>query len=208
MLARLRSWLTFDDGPALESVRRRFVAIDVETTGLDSRRDAIVSLAAIPFPDGVPTGGYVTLVDPGRPIPAESTAIHGLTDGMVRGAPPIERVLRGAEPVLDGSVIVGHNVGFDAAVLARARRARGLPRLRNHIVDTDRLAASLHPEWRDFSLEHVAERLDVEVVARHTAEGDALTAGRILVALLPELHARHVRTVAELLWWQRRAPPR
>ena len=208
MLGRLRLWLRFDEGPSLESVRQRFVAIDLETTGLDPRRDAIVSLAAIPFLDGAPTAGYVTLVDPGRPIPPESTAIHGLTDGMVRGAPPLERVLRGAEPVIDGAVLVGHNVGFDAAVLARARRARGLPRLRNHIVDTLGLAASLHPQWRDFSLERIAERLDVEVVARHTAEGDALTAGRILVALLPALQVRRVRTVAELLWWQRRAPPR
>ena len=208
MLARLRAWLTLEEGPSLESVRRRFVAIDLETTGLDPRRDAIVSLAAIPFLDGTPAAGYVTLVDPGRPIPPQSTAIHGLTDGMVRGAPSLERVLRGVEPVIDGVVLVGHNVGFDATVLGQARRARGLPRLRNHLVDTDRLAASLHPEWRDFSLEHVAERLDVEVVARHTAEGDALTAGRILVALWPELQVRRVRTVAELLWWQGRARPR
>ena len=208
MFARLRSWLIFDEGPPLESVRRRFVAIDLETTGLDPRRDAIVSLAAIPFLDGTPASGYVTLVDPGRAIPPESTAIHGLTDGMVRGAPPLERVLRGAEEVIDGAVLVGHNVGFDAAVLSRARRARGLPRLRNPIVDTCRLAASLHPQWRDFSLEHIAEQLDVEVVARHTAEGDALTAGRILVAFLPELEARRVRTVGELLWWARHAPPR
>ena len=208
VLARLRSWLTIDEGPSLESVRHRFVAIDLETTGLDPRRDAIVSLAAIPFLDGVPTAGYVTLVNPGRPIPPESTAVHGLTDGMVRGAPPLEHVLRDAEPVIESAVLVGHNVGFDVAVLSRARRARGLPRVRNHVIDTNRLAASLHPEWRDLSLEHVADRLGVEVVARHTAEGDALTAGRILVALLPELGARRVRTVGELLWWERRARSR
>ena len=208
LFARLRSWLTFDEGPSLESVRRRFVAIDLETTGLDPRRDSIVSLAAIPFVDGAPTAGYVTLVDPGRAIPPESTAVHGLTDAMVRGAPPLERVLRDAEPVIDGAVLVGHHVGFDAAVLARARRARGLPRLRNRSVDTSRVAASLHPQWRDFSLERVAERLDVEVVARHTAEGDALTAGRILLALLLELETRRVRTVAELLWSERLARPR
>jgi len=207
-LARLRSWLTIDESPSLESVRQRFVAIDLETTGLDPRRDAMVSLAAIPFLDGVPAGGYVTLVDPERPIPPESTVVHGLTDGMVRGAPPPEHVLRDVEPVIEGAVLVGHNVGFDVAVLTRARRARGLPRLGNRSVDTGRLAASLHPEWRDFSLERIAERLGVEVVARHTAEGDALTAGRIFVSLLPELEARRVRTVAELLWWERRAPAR
>ena len=200
--------MAFVEGRPLESVRKRFVAIDLETTGLHPRRDAIVSLAAIPFLDGAPAPGYVTLVDPGRAIPPESTAIHGLTDGMVRGAPPLERALRGADAVIEGAVLVGHNVGFDAAMLTRARRVSRLPRLRNPIVDTCRLAASLHPRWQDFSLEHIAERLDVEVVARHTAEGDALTAGRILVAFLPELEARRVRTVGEVLWWARHAPLR
>ena len=47
---------------------------------IDTRRDAIVAVAAIPFVDGEPRDGYVTLVNPGRPIPAPSTAIHGITD--------------------------------------------------------------------------------------------------------------------------------
>jgi DNA polymerase III epsilon subunit family exonuclease len=205
LFIRLRSWLTIEEGPSLELVRQRFVALDLETTGLDPRRDTIVSLAAIPFVGGVPAGGYVTFVDPGRAIPPESTAIHGVTDAMVRGAPPLERVLREAEPVFGDAVLVGHNVGFDVAVLARARRICRLPRLRNPALDTGRLAAGLHPEWGDFSLERLAERLGVDVVARHTADGDALTAGRIFVALLPELEARRLRTVSELRWFARRA---
>jgi DNA polymerase III epsilon subunit-like protein len=205
---RLRSWLGFEEGPSLEFVARRFVALDLETTGLDPRRDAIVSLAAIPFVEGIPGPGYVTLVDPGRPIPPASTAIHGLTDGMVHGGPPLERVLERTDPVVGDAVLVGHHVGFDVAVLARARRARGLPRLRNHAIDTGRLAASLHPHWSDFRLERIADRLGVEVASRHTAEGDALTAGRIFLALVPELRARGVRTVAELLWFERLARSR
>lgn len=203
--ARLRAWLSLREGPSLETVRQRFVALDLETTGLDPRRDAIVSLAAIPFQDGRPAAGYVTLVDPERPIPPASTAIHGLTDGLVRGAPRLDQVLPALEPVVGDALLVGHQVGFDLAVLARARRARGLPRRRHRVADTGSLARVLHPEWRDFSLERIAAHLDVEVTARHTAEGDALTAGRIFLALIPELQAHRVRTVAELLWLQRHA---
>jgi DNA polymerase III epsilon subunit-like protein len=207
-LVRFRSWLGLEEGPLLQSVRRRFVALDLETTGLDPRRDAIVSLAAVPFVEGVPGRGYVTLVDPERSIPAAATAVHGLTDGMVRGGPSLASALDAAEPVVQGSVLVGHHIGFDVAVLARARRALRLPPWRNHAIDTGRLAIALHPEWGHPSLERIAERLDVDLVGRHTAEGDALTAGRIFLALVPELTARRVRTVAELLWFQRLARSR
>ena len=78
-------------GPDLTSVAERFVAVDLETTGLDPRTDAIVALAAIPFVGGQPQPGLVTLVQPGRPIPPPSTAIHGITDEMVAAAPAVPR---------------------------------------------------------------------------------------------------------------------
>lgn len=207
--ARLVGWVSRfapGRGPTLEAIRRRFVALDLETTGLDPRLDAVVSLAVIPFVEGERSEGLVTLVDPGRPIPAESVAIHGLTSEIVRGAPTIDRVLPDVETALAGDVVVGHGVGFDLAFLARERRARRMPPLSNPALDTQRLAAGLHPRWRDFSLEHVAARLGVRVVARHTAEGDALTAARILLALAPELAAHGLRTLSDLRWLQRQAP--
>ena len=96
-------------------------------------------------------------------------------------------------------------MGFDLALLARARRAHRLTRLGNPALDTRLLATRLHPEWRDFTLEHVASRIGIEVVTRHTAEEDALTAGRTFWALLPELETHGLRTLRELLWFQRRA---
>lgn len=202
VIGRLRSWLG-GDGPPLEAVQGRFLALDLETTGLDPRSDTVVSLAAIPFVDRVPGRGYVTLVHPARTIPPQSTAVHGITDAMVSGAPSLDDVLRDIDAVVGDAVLVGHRVGFDVSVLSRARRARRLPRLRNHALDTSLIAAALHPEWGDFSLERIAERLGVEVLNRHTAEGDALTAGRIFIALLPALQARRLRTVSEVLWFQR-----
>ena len=145
------------------------MAIDLETTGLDAGRDAAVAVAVVPFRGGEPAGGYETLVNPGRPIPAASTRIHGITDEMVAAAPPLGDVLDEIEAMCGEHVIVGHGVAFDLAILERARRAHRRPPLPNTALCTMRLAAALHPGWADVTLEALAARLGVPVVGRHTA---------------------------------------
>jgi DNA polymerase III epsilon subunit-like protein len=179
-----------------------FVALDLETTGLDPRRDAVVAAAAIPVVAGIPQPGYVTLVDPRRPIPASSSVIHGITDAMVTGAPPIEAVLHALGLVWGDGILVGHGVEFDVAILAREARAVGRRGPDNPTLCTMRLAAALHPDWTDVTLDTVAARLGVAVRDRHTARGDAEAAAAILMMLLPRLRARGVATLAEVLWLQ------
>ena len=207
-MRRLVGWLRGRAVPAddrlLGTVLGDFVAIDLETTGLDARRDAAVAVAVVPFRGGEPTGGYETLVNPGRPIPAASTRIHGITDDAVRAAPRLDAVLDDLEVLWRDHVVVGHGVAFDMAILDAARRARRQPPMRNAALCTMRLAAALHPGWTDVTLESVAARLGVPVVGRHTARGDAVTAGAVMVALLPELVRRGHRTVADALWLQSR----
>ena len=188
--------------------QRGFVAIDLETTGLDSRRDRIVSLAALDFVDGDVVPALVSLVNPGRPIPPSATKIHGLDDGAVADAPDERTIVTRFDALCAGRLIVGHGVAFDVAVLARARgRAAATPGPLATLC-TQRLAASLHPAWSDLSLEAVCGALDVPVTGRHTAEGDALTAGRLFLALIPRLQTGGIRTLREALWLQDRAPIR
>jgi DNA polymerase-3 subunit epsilon len=193
-------------GPDATALRETgFVALDIETTGLDPRRDAVVSLAAIPFVADRPRPGCAALVNPGRAIPPASSAIHGITDAAVRDAPPIGAVLPALVAHCDGSILVGHDVGFDLAVLDRELRAHGRAPLVGPALDTRRLAGGLHPDWGDLGLDAVAARLGIAIAGRHTAEGDALAAGDILLALLPRLVARGYRTVDEMLWFQQSA---
>jgi DNA polymerase III epsilon subunit family exonuclease len=184
-----------------------FVAIDLETTGLDPRRDDIVEIAAVPFIDGRPQHAYVTRVNPGRPIPLDSSRIHGITDDMVVGAPRIAEALGKLEEVCRGSVLVGHGIGFDLSVLSRIRRSHRLQPATNAALDIMRLAAALHPEWQRFGFDDIAARVGVGVLGRHTAEGDAVAAGEVLLALIPEIIARRLRTVGELIWFQDMAGP-
>jgi DNA polymerase-3 subunit epsilon/CBS domain-containing protein len=204
---RLAAWVrrlgTRDATPIDALLQPGFVAIDLETTGLDARRDAIVAVAAIPFAAGRPGPGYVSLVDPARPIPPASTRVHGIDDARVAGAPRLDAALARFDAACRGRVLVGHEVAFDLAVLARARRLRRLPPPEIVAFDTRRLAIALHPRWRRHAtLEELAAALGIPVVGRHTADGDARLAGQILVALLPEFRRRGVETLGALAWAQ------
>lgn len=189
-----------DDRSVESLLTQGFVALDLETTGLDPRRDDIVEIAAVPFVQARPQHAYVTRVNPGRPIPSDSSRIHGITDEMVIRAPRIGEVLAKLEEVCDNRVLVGHGIGFDLAVLSRSRRLHRLAPATNTALDIMRLAAVLHPEWQRFGFDDIASRLGIGVLGRHTAEGDALAAGEVLLALIPEIVARHLRTIGELIW--------
>jgi DNA polymerase III epsilon subunit-like protein len=183
--------------------QRGFIAIDLETTGLDPRRDRIVSVPALEFVGNDVLPALVTLVNPGMRIPASATTIHGIDDATVAEAPDEATVIARLDAVCACQVIVGHGVAFDVAVMARARgHAVATP---GPLVTlcTRRLAAALHPAWGDQSLEAVCGALGVSIAGRHTAEGDARAAGQLLIALVPRLQARGIRTLGEALWMQK-----
>ena len=99
------------------------LALDVETTGLDKKRDEIIEIAMVPFlfsGDGhiIETREpFQALRQPSRPIPSEITRITGIDDDMVRGATiHLEEISR----VLDGvHLIIAHNAGFDRPFVER-----------------------------------------------------------------------------------------
>jgi DNA polymerase III epsilon subunit-like protein len=185
-----------------------FVAIDLETTGLDARRDVPVAVAAIPFIAGAPRAdaGYATLVNPGRPIPAETQLIHGITDADVNAAPHIAAALPPFLEVCRQRPIVAHSAGFDLTIVNRAAKAAGLAPLEGPVLDIGALAHGLFPSWWDLSLEGLARLNEVEPLGRHTADGDALAAGRIFLRLIPRLEQQGVRTLADAVRFQRRTP--
>ena len=194
-----------DDRTVASLLTEGFVAIDLETTGLDPRRDDIVEIAAVPFVDARPQHVYVTRVNPGRSIPPDSSRIHGITDDMVVGAPRIGEALATLEEFCRGRVLVGHGIGFDLAVLSRIRRSHHLPPVTNAALDIMRLAAALHPDWQRFGFDDIASRMGIGILGRHTAEGDALAAGEVLLGLIPEIIDRRLLTIGDLTWIQEAA---
>ncbi len=177
------------------------VVLDTETTGLDPLKARIVQIGAVGIRHGVVDAGaaFARLVDPGVPIPAAVTAIHGIGDADVTGAGSFAEAFAAFEAWRAGRPLIGHNLGFDLALLRRECRLAGLAFTPPPALDTRLLGEVCFPTLPGFSLEVLAARLGIAVdrTVRHDAVADARLAAELFVALLPHLKAQGVRTVAE-----------
>jgi DNA polymerase-3 subunit epsilon/CBS domain-containing protein len=175
------------------------LVIDTETTGLDPVKARLIEIGGVRLESGavVRDGAYRRLVRPPAPIPPATTAIHGFDDAMLAGEPQFVEVADEIATNLDRPLLLGHSVGFDLAILKaefdRVGRAWTQPRS----LCTRMLSEIAQPNLPDYSLEQVAGWLGVTPGPRHSAVGDAITAGRIFLALVPKLRERGIRTLAE-----------
>jgi DNA polymerase-3 subunit epsilon len=165
----------------------RFVSLDLETTGLDYRRDAIVSVALVEIANLVPVDRPIlhTLIDPGRDIPPSASAVHGITDDMVRTAPAIAEVLPGIVARCADAVVVGHHVGFDVAMLRRAARAGGHSMPPLPWLCTWRMTGALDSRLAHRDLADIAQRFGIapEAYKRHDALDDARLTAHLFARL-------------------------
>jgi DNA polymerase III subunit epsilon len=191
----------------------RFVALDVETTGLDPRRDEIVSFAAVPVEEGrvLASEAVGGLVRPSAPPPGSSVEIHGLRAADLAAAPPAEEALAPLVAALTGRIPVAHAAWVERSFLGPRLRPLGfsLPR---RILDTALLWRALciergegDPGW--CALSKVAGGLGLPVHRSHDAEGDALTTAQAFLALATHLESGGQGSVGALAraHWQVRA---
>ncbi|WP_172958645.1 3'-5' exonuclease, partial [Thermus scotoductus] len=172
-----------------------YTAFDLETTGLDPEKDAILALGGVHVLGQrvLRQEAFEALVDPGRPIPKVSSEVHGLTWEMLKGKPRLEEVLPAFRAFLEDSVLLAHNGAFDMAFLRRV----GIHQ--PPLVDTLLLSHLLFPDLKDHRLEALAERFGVPVVGRHTALGDALMTAEVFARMVPLLKEKGYRTLGEVL---------
>ncbi|MGE0503158.1 MAG: DUF294 nucleotidyltransferase-like domain-containing protein [Rhizobiaceae bacterium] len=175
------------------------VAVDSETTGLDTQTARVVQFGVRRIAGGAldPDAAFDRLVDPGIAIPPIATRIHGITDAMVRGRPAFATVWPEYLAFVGDRIVIGHSIGFDLAVFEREARRAGLAFQRPRSLCVRLLATVANPRLPDYSLETIASWLGIELAGRHSALGDATSAAVIFNALLPKLAGRGVRTLAE-----------
>ena len=179
-----------------------YVALDIETTGLDSASDAIIEIGALRFNGRRVESEWSTLVNPKRPIPPFISQLTGINNDMVRNAPFIKDVLPDLASFAGDAPILGHNVRFDLSFLNRQGVLTG-----NESIDTYELAAILLPTATRYNLGMLAQSLGILLPATHRALDDARATHAVYVQLyekaleLPvDLLAEFVRQSEEFYW--------
>lgn len=188
----------------LDSVR--FVVLDTETTGLDPRRDRIITMGAIGFREG-----ELRLDDVFEALlrvehNTSAVTVHGVTrDDSRRGVAEAAALASFLEYLGDG-VIVGHHIGHDVSTLNAGYERVAQGPLPNRCLDTMDLTLHLErdgafagrPAFRDFSLDALCGAFGVVPHDRHTASGDAFLTALVFQRLV-RLAVRHGRTTLDRL---------
>jgi DNA polymerase III subunit epsilon len=157
--------------------------VDVETSGFAPPAAEIVEIAVVHVdPVGQVTGAWDSLVRPRGGVGA--SWVHGVTDGMVAGAPRFAEVAPELHELLAGRVVAAHNLGFDGRFLVAEFGGAGLavPEI-NEGVCTLRLAQAYLP-GPPHKLVNCCEHVGIDLVDAHSALGDALATAELLAYFL------------------------
>lgn len=188
-----------------------FVVFDTELTGLNPRRDEIVSIGAVRIRSLRLSAGenFHVYVRPRRELPKNSTLIHQITPQQIENAPLLPEVLPDFVKFCNGALLVGHYVGLDIGFVNRAAKTCMGGKLANPCVDTMRLAQVFKEErWGNFydqfnygvsyNLRDLAREYDLPVFDRHDALQDALQTAYLFLFLVKKLRSGGITTLREL----------
>ena len=90
-----------------------FIAIDLETTGLDPKKDRVIEIGVVKFIKGEPAEEFVSFINPNRPVPPQISDLTGITDKDVAEAPVFEEIADRLLEFISYLYICGHQVEFD-----------------------------------------------------------------------------------------------
>ena len=159
----------------------------METTGLHGFYDRVVEVGAVRFDlDGMGER-MESLVNPGRPIPEETSGVHGIRDSDVKTAPLFSAVASDVVRFLEGSVFVAHNAPFDVSFLVSecGRAGVKLPTLLS--LDSCTLSRAAFPGQQGYSLDSLVNNLGINRERGHRALDDSLASAELLLRSFRQL---------------------
>ena len=170
-----------------------WVAFDLETTGLDADKDAIIEIGAVKFQGGRTLDTFECLVNPQRRISPFISNLTGIRQRDLDRADTIDRVAASFISFVGASPLIAHNADFDLGFL----RSSGID-FANPVIDTFDLAYVVRPDEPSYSLENMAQNLDLPHDRPHRALDDAIAAKMLFLSLLKDASELDAITLAAM----------
>ncbi len=166
-------------------MRRTYVALDLETTGLNPGSDRILEIGAVKIIDGQVVETYETLINPGMKISSRIEELTGITNKMAAGGRDNQTAVLELLEFCGDLPLLGHNILFDYSFVKRT--AVNLNReFEKEGIDTLKIARALLPEAESRSLEYLCGYYQIEQGRAHRAVNDAIAAVKLYERLSEE----------------------
>lgn len=188
----------------IRDCRRRFIAFDLETTGLSAYSDRIIELSAVVFENFKPVAEFSTLVNPERRISPSASAVNGISDEDVKDAPYIHEAIEnfcdfiGADALNGDIPMVAHNADFDIKFLLTAFQTCGV-NANIFLQDTLYMSRWMNPDLPHHKLADVARHFGICQQNAHRTFDDARVCGEVFSAMLLQRERRLTEKKDQLL---------
>ena len=170
-------------GNSLIEFPNKYIAFDIETTGLDPMYDEIIEIGAIKIENGKEVEVFNTLVKPEYEIDEFISELTGITNEMVKESPYIDEVLPKFIDFIKDSIILGHNVNFDINFIYDNLKDKLGLYLTNDYVDTLRLSRLLLTNLPHHRLDDLINYFNLETRSEHRALNDCLLTNQVYLNL-------------------------
>lgn len=160
-----------------------YICLDLETTGLDPKKDKIIEIGAVRVCAGEIVAQMETFINPGRMLEEHIVKLTGITDQQLKDAPDITEVLPELLGFIGEDILLGHSVLFDYSFVKKAAVNQKLP-FEKKGIDTLKIARKFLSDLESRSLGFLCEHFGIEHSA-HRALADA----KATVALYQKLTA-------------------
>lgn len=165
-----------------------YVVVDIETTGLSPEYCEIIEISAIKYHCEKELGRFSTLVKPDDPIDSFITELTGITNEMVKEAPPISEVILDFYRFIGEETIVGYNVSFDVNFLYdNLKRCHDII-LSNPWLNIQRIAKKLLPNLESYAQTSVASYYGISTEGAHRAAKDCEITHMLFELFKKEIH--------------------
>ncbi|MFI3252960.1 MAG: PolC-type DNA polymerase III [Eubacteriales bacterium] len=176
---------------------QEIVCFDIETTGLNNRKELLTEIGAVILKNGEFTETFQTFVQPNKRLSPEIIQLTGITDKMLENAPSQEEALKAFLAFVGDRPLAAHNASFDMGFIGIGCEKYGIP-FENPVIDTLTMSQNLLTSLKKFKLDIVADHLNLPNFNHHRAVDDATVVGHMLVKFWDMLKEKDVTQLEDI----------